>query len=155
LAELWGEDVSTVAYHFRELVAFDFLQVVEENRVKGSIEHVHEATRTAAAWEREWMRIPPIFKQHLAALTIRLGVEAVGAAIDEGRFESRDDAVDAQDTMRVDEQGAKEAMEILGKAVEALMQVGERAAVRLEKNEDEGFLVSYMTVGYEGAVRPV
>jgi len=155
MAEQWGEDVSIVAYHFRELVAFGLLEVVEENRVRGSIEHVHEAKTTALAWEREWKELPPIFKQHMAALTERLGFEALGAAIDAGTFESRDDTVLAQDTMRVDERGAKEALAILAKTVEALMKVSERAAARLDESEDEGLLISYMAVGYEGALRAI
>jgi hypothetical protein len=154
LAEEFGVDVSIVAYHFRELVAFELLEVVEENRRRGSIEHVHEATKVAIAWDREWKEIPPIFRQHISALTLRLGVEAVGASINEGRFESRDDVVLAQDTMRVDERGAKEALAILSKTLEALMKVSERAAARLEESGDEGVLISYLTAGYEGALRP-
>jgi hypothetical protein len=157
LSEEWGEDVRHVAYHMRELVAYDLLEVVEENKVPGSgvIEHVHEAKATALAWDREWKEMPPVFKQHMLALTGRLGFEAMGAAIDAGTFESRDDTVLAQDTMRVDERGAREAMAILGKTVEALMNVSERAAARLEESEDEGLLISYMAVGYEGALRPI
>lgn len=155
LAEAWGEDVSVVAYHFRELVAYDLLEVVEENKVRGSVEHVHEVKTVALAWEREWKEIPPIFKQHMLALTARLGFEALGAAIDAGTFESRDDTALAQDTMRVDERGAQEAMAILAKSLEALLKVSERSAKRLEKNGDEGVLISYMVVGYEGALRPM
>lgn len=155
LAEAWGEDVSVVAYHFRELVAYDLLEVVEEIKVRGSVEHVHEAKTVALAWEREWKEIPPIFKQHMLALTERLGFEAMGAAIDAGTFESRDDAVLAQDTMRVDERGAQEAMAIVDKTVEALLKVSERSAKRLEKSGDEGVLISYMVAGYEGSLRPI
>jgi hypothetical protein len=155
LAEAWGEDVSVVAYHFRELVAFDLLEVVEENKVRGSIEHVHEAKAVALAWEREWRQLPPIFKQHMLALTGRLGFEALGAAIDAGTFEARDDTVLAQDTMRLDERGAREAMAILAKTLEALLKVSERSTERLDKNEEEGLLISYMVVGYEGALRPM
>jgi hypothetical protein len=155
LAEEWAEDVSTVAYHFRELVAYGFLEVVEEKKVRGSIEHVHEAKANALAWQREWENIPPIFKQNMAALTERLGFEALGAAIDSGAFESRADTVMAQDTMRVDDQGAAEALAILAKAVELLMKVSERADDRLAESNDDGLLLSYMAIGYEGALRPI
>jgi hypothetical protein len=155
LAEEWGEDVSIVAYHFRELVAYDFLEVVEEHKVRGSIEHVHEAKTTALAWDREWSQMPPIFKQHMLALTARLGFEAMGAAIDGGTFESRDDTVLAQDTMRLDEQGAIEALSLLAKTMEAMLKVAERAAARLVESGEEGTLISYMAVGYEGTLRPV
>jgi hypothetical protein len=154
-ADEWGEDVSKVSYHFRELEAFELLEVVDENRVRGSIEHVYEAKTTALAWDREWSQMPPVFKQHLLALTARLGFEAVGAAIDDGTFESRDDTVLAQDTMRVDEKGAQEVLAVLHKTVEVLMKVSNRAAARLEEDEeDDGVLISYMTLGYEGTLRP-
>ena len=113
LAQEWGEEVDLVAYHFRELVAFELLEIVDEIPRGGSIEHVHEATQTAVAWNENWKAIPPIFKQHIASLTLRLAVEAIGASIDDGRFESRDDTVLAQDTIRVDEQGAAEVLRIL------------------------------------------
>ena len=35
LAEAWGEDISVVAYHFRELAAFGLLEVVEEHKRRG------------------------------------------------------------------------------------------------------------------------
>jgi Helix-turn-helix domain len=155
LAEAWGEDVGVVAYHFRELVAYEFLEVVEENKRRGSIEHVHEAKANALAWEREWKSLPPIFKQQMLALTNRLGIEAIGAAIDGGTFESRDDTVMAQDTMRVDEQGAIEALAILAKALELLLKVSEAAGARIAESGEEGVLISYMLVGYEGTLRSV
>jgi hypothetical protein len=155
LAEAWGEEVGVVAYHFRELVAYELLEVVEEKKRRGSIEHLHEAKRNALAWEREWKSLPPVFKQHMLALTNRLGVEAVAAAIDDGTFESRDDTVMAQDTMRVDERGATEALAILAKALEALLKVSETAGARLAESGEEGLLISYLTVGYEGTLRPV
>lgn len=155
LADAWGEDVGVVAYHFRELVAYGFLEVVEENQRRGSIEHVHETKANALAWDREWKTLDPIFKQHMLALTNRLGVQAVGAAIDNGTFESRDDTVMAQDTMRVDERGATEALAILAKALELLLRVSDAAESRLAESGEEGLLISYMLVGYEGSLRPL
>jgi hypothetical protein len=155
LAEDFGEDVSIVAYHFRELVALGLLKVVQENKRRGAIEKVHETTDIAIAWDEEWQRIPPVFKKHISALTARLGVEALGAAIDSGRFGARDDSVLAQDTMRVDEEAAVEALTVLSQATETLMSISARAEARLAENEEEGFLLSYMLAGFEGSLRPV
>jgi hypothetical protein len=155
LAEEMGEEPSKVAYHFRELVAFGLLEVVDEHQRRGAIEKVHESTANALAWEEEWKQIPPIFKQHISALTARLGFEALGAAIDSGSFHSRDDAVLAQDTMRVDEQGAQEVLAILTKSLEDLIIARDRAEARLADRDEEGFLLSYMTAGYEGTLRPL
>jgi DNA-binding transcriptional ArsR family regulator len=152
LAEQWGEDRRNVAYHFRELVAFGLLEVVEERPKRGSIEHIHETTKRAVAWADEWKKLPPVFKQHLSALPLRLGVEAVGAAIDAGTFESRDDVVIAQDTMRLDEDSATEALGVLTEALDRLVQIGDTARTRLEETEEEGILISYFTVGFEGSI---
>ena len=154
-AEEINEEVGRVAYHFRELKALGFLEVVEEHRRRGSIEHVYGPTLRAAAWEREWAQLPPAVKQHLAALSLRLGVEAVGASIDDGRFEARDDAVIAQDTLRVDARGATEALAVLVEAVDRLIKIGEESEARLEESGEAETLISYLTAGFEGALRPI
>lgn len=153
-ADEWGEDVTRLNYHFRELERFGFLECVEEHKRRGSIEHVYEPKATALAWHREWTQMPPIFKQNMLALTGRLSVEAMGAAIDAGTFESRDDTVLAQDTMRVDERGASEALALMSKTMELLMRLQEEAGKRLDASGEDGLLISYMLVGYEGQARP-
>ncbi len=155
LAKEWGMDVTNVAYHFRELEAYDFLVMVEENKRRGSVEHVYEPNANALAWDREWKQMPPVLKQNMLALTERLGFEAMGAAIDAGTFESRDDTVLAQDTMRLDAQGATEALALMSKTLELMLRVEERARERLAASRDEGVLISYLLAGYEGSLRPV
>ena len=154
-AEEIDEDVTFVAYHFRELRALGYLEVVERHRRRGSFELVYAATRRAAAWEREWKQLPPVVKQQLAALSLRMGVEAAGAAIDSGAFEARDDSVVAQDTMRLDERGANDALAVLLEAVNSLVRISEEAEGRLAKTDDEGILISYLLLGYEGEIRPI
>jgi predicted ArsR family transcriptional regulator len=152
LAEEWDEDPRNVAYHFRELVAFGLLEIVEERKKRGSREHIHATTKRAIAWAGEWEKLPPVFKQHLSALPLRLGVEAVGAAIDAGTFESRDDVVIAQDTMRLDEESAAEALTVLKETLTRLVEIGDTARARLEESKEEGVLISYLTVGFEGSI---
>lgn len=152
LAEEWGEDTRNVAYHFRELVAYGLLEVIETRPKRGSVEHIHATTKRAVAWATEWEKLPPVFKQHLSALPLRLGVEAVGAAIDAGTFESREDIVIAQDTMRLDEDSAEEALTVLKEALDKLVEIGEAARSKLEESGDDGVLISYFTVGFEGSI---
>jgi predicted ArsR family transcriptional regulator len=153
LAEEWDEDNRNVAYHFRELVAFGLLEIVEERKKRGSVEHIHATTKRAVAWATEWEMLPPVFKQHLSALVLRLGVEAVGAAIDEGTFESRQDVIIAQDTMRLDEENAKAALAVLAEALDRLVAIGDDARSKLAESGEEGTLISYFTVGFEGSMK--
>jgi pimeloyl-ACP methyl ester carboxylesterase len=153
LADETGEDVKRVAYYFRELADLGFLELVDVDPVRGSVEHFYEPKTTALAWAREWSQMPPVFKQHMLALTERLAVEALGAAIDAGTFEAREDTVLAQDRMRLDQESANKAWALMAHTVEELMKLGDSAGGRLRETGVEGVLISYMAASYGGALR--
>jgi hypothetical protein len=155
LAEEFDLDVKRVAYHVRELTALGYLELVDTEPRHGSIEHVYRPVQGFKAWWHEWSELFPAFKRVVAASALGLGVEAIGASIDSGRFEAREDSVLAQDTFRTDERGAQEAAKILFKAVEDLMAVSDAANARLTETDQKGILFSYVMSGFEGALRPV
>src|ERR1700742_2265135 len=47
-------DVSHVAYHFRELAEYGCLTVIEENKRRGSIEHVYRGIGRAYFSDADW-----------------------------------------------------------------------------------------------------
>src|ERR1700760_4503528 len=47
-------DVSHVAYHFRELAEYGCLRVIEENKRRGSIEHVYRGLARAYFSDLQW-----------------------------------------------------------------------------------------------------
>jgi hypothetical protein len=155
LAEEFDLDVKRVAYHVRELTALGYLELVDTEPRHGSIEHVYRPVQGFRAWWHEWSELFPAFKRVVAASALGLGVEAIGASIDSGKFEAREDSVLAQDTFRTDERGAQEAAQILFKAVEDLLAISSDAKARLTETEEEGLLFSYVMSGFEGALRPV
>jgi Helix-turn-helix domain len=155
LAEEFDLDVKRVAYHVRELTELGYLELADTEPRHGSIEHVYRPVQGFKAWWYEWSELFPAFKRVVAASALGLGVEAIGASIDSGRFEAREDSVLAQDTFRTDERGAQEAAKVLFKAVEDLLAISSDAKARLTETEEEGLLFSYVMSGFEGALRPV
>jgi len=155
LAEEFDLDVKRVAYHVRELTALGYLELADTEPRRGSIEHVYRPVQGFKAWWHEWSELFPAFKRIVAASALGLGVEAIGAAIDSGRFEAREDSVLAQDTLRTDERGAQEAAKVLFTAVEDLIAISQDAKARLAETDEEGFLMSYVLGGFEGALHPV
>jgi len=155
LAEEFDLDVKRVAYHVRELTALGYLELVDTEPRRGSIEHMYRAVRGLEAWRQEWAELAPGFRQIVAASALGLGVAAIGASIDSGKFDAREDSVLAQDTFRTDERGAEEASRVLIKATEDLMAIARDADTRLAETGEEGFLMSYLAAGFEGALRPV
>lgn len=153
LAEEWGEPVGNVAYHMRELRDFGWVEAKTTAQKRGATETFYGPTARTMAWGDEWSELPTAAKRHLSAFALRLGIENLGASIDSGAFESRDDSVLGQDTVMLDEQGAKEAMAIVKHAVEALIKVDERAKERLADKEEEGIPISWFLGSYPGAIR--
>ena len=155
LAEEFDLDVKRVAYHVRELTELGYLELVDTEARRGSIGHIYRSVRGLEAWKQEWSELSPAFRQIVAASALGLGVKAIGASIDSGKFEAREDSVLAQDTFRTDDHGAEEAAKILIKAVEDLLAVANDAKARLTETGEKGFLLSYLTASFEGALRPV
>jgi predicted ArsR family transcriptional regulator len=155
LAEEFDLDVKRVAYHVRELAELGYLELVDTEPRRGSIEHVYRPVQRFEAWSLEWGELFPAFKQVVAASALGIGVSAIGASIDAGKFEAREDSVLAQDTFRTDDRGAEEAAQILIKAVEDLLAVANDTKARLTETGEKGFLLSYLTASFEGALRPV
>lgn len=155
IAEETGIDVKRLSYHMRELASLGFVEQVDERPVRGSLEKIYAPIKGVEAWALEYLAMPPALKQILAANVLRHGVEALGAAIDAGTFDARDDSMLGQDTFWADERGAQEAMAILDGALKSLLEVRENAKARLTEAGEDRILVSYLLAGYEGALRSV
>jgi hypothetical protein len=138
----------------RELAAMGFIKQVDQRAVRGSLEKIYAPNKKLEAWNQEWTEMPDALKQTLAASILKTGVVALGAAINDGTFDARDDSVIGQDSLFVDERGAQEAMKLLDDTLKDLIEVKENAQVRLAEKGEEGFLISYMLAGYEGSLRP-
>jgi predicted ArsR family transcriptional regulator len=155
IADETGIDVKRISYHMRELATMGFIEQVDERPVRGSLEKIFAPIKRLEAWDLEYSEMPSVLKQILSASVLKLAVYALGAAIDEGTFDARDDSMIGQDTIRTDERGATEAMEVLDEAVKSLLEIQANAKARLAETGEEGFLISYLIAGYEGALRPV
>jgi predicted ArsR family transcriptional regulator len=155
IAEETGIDVKRISYHMRELATLGFIEQVDERPVRGSLEKIFAPIKGVEAWDLEYTEMPIALKQILAGNVLAHGVTALGAAIDKGTFDARDDSMLGQDTIRTDERGANEALAVLDEALKSLLEIRENAKARLAETGEEGILISYLIAGYEGSLRPV
>ena len=155
LAEETDIDVKRLSYHMRELATLGFIKQVDERPVRGSLEKIYAPAKGVEAWAMEYQELPSALKQILAANVLRHGVTALGAAIDDGTFDARDDSMLGQDTFWADERAAQESMAALDQALKKLLEIREEAKDRLAERGEDGFLISYLLAGYEGSLRPV
>jgi predicted ArsR family transcriptional regulator len=155
IAEETGIDVKRLSYHMRELATLGFIEQVAQRPVRGSLEKIYAPAKKLEAWELEYSSMPSALKRTLAATVLKTGVLTLGAAIDKGTFEARDDAMLGQDTFWADEQAAQESMAALEEALKRLLEIRQEAKARLAAAGEEGFPISYLLAGYEGSLRPV
>jgi hypothetical protein len=147
-----GVPVNTTAYHFRVLKKAGCIEVVDIQQRRGATEHFYEPVQRAMAWRREWSKFPAIVKENLAAVSLRGFVEAVGAAVDAGMYDKRDESQIANDTFWADELAFTEASRIFDRALKELLTVASEARERLGRNANaESFLLSYGLAMFETA----
>jgi DNA-binding transcriptional ArsR family regulator len=139
-----GLALGSAAYHFRVLNEAGCVQLVEERRNRGAVEHIYEPVRRALAWTREYEKLPDIAKQNIDAVGLMGYVESVGNAIDAGLYCKRNESHVSQQRFWSDDAAFTEASELLDRTLEDLMAIEEKAAKRLNENPDaEKFLASY------------
>lgn len=145
-----GMPVGNVSYHFRELEKAGCVELVDTKQRRGATEHIYEPAMRAMAWTREWENLGPVVKQNLAAIALRGAVEALGASIDTGMYDSLEGSHLAFDTGWVDEQGWVELGEAVKKCIEEGLAITFAAAERLKADPDlPRFLASYVLSSFQ------
>lgn len=145
-----GLPLGNVSYHFRELEKAGCVEVVETIQRRGATEHVYEPSKRAMAWTREWESLGAVVKQNLAAVALRGAVEALGAAIDSGMYDSREGSHLAYDTLWVDELGWTELGMAVKSCIEEMLAITFEAGERLKQDPDAPrFLASYVLTSFQ------
>src|SRR5712675_1289363 len=84
-------DVSHVAYHFRELAEYGCLRVIEENKRRGSIEHVYRGLARAYFSDAEWAEVSPEDKARITKTVFQGLLARVEGAVMAETFDRRED----------------------------------------------------------------
>jgi hypothetical protein len=145
-----GEPLSNSSYHFRVLDKAGCIEVVETIPRRGAEEHVYEPKRRAMAWTREWERLGPYVRQNVAASALAPALVRLGASIDHGDFDKRNDSHLSWDTLWTDEQGWTELHTMFREHLENLLEVTDRIKKRMDADDQlPRFLATYFMATFE------
>lgn len=147
-AESACRPLSTVAYHFRALEKFGLIECVNEENVRGSVEHFYRASKRALFTDKGWEGLPGAARTQIASKTLSQYIEVAQTAIEGGAFERRADAHFSWGTMEVDEQGWAEMQDRLSKTLSEMLEIGEASATRVREGAS-GFHATYALGGFE------
>jgi DNA-binding transcriptional ArsR family regulator len=133
LAGWLGASLGTVAYHVRTLEQLGLIELVDETRVRGAVEHHYRARQrpnvTAAGWEQA----PPIAKQAAVGSSLDVIAEYARASAAAGGFDRRDAHL-ARVLYKLDARGFAQLSKAISKLLEQAEKIETSAAERIAKD---------------------
>jgi hypothetical protein len=147
-------DVSHVAYHFRELAEYGCLTVIEENKRRGSIEHVYRGIGRAYFSDAEWSDVPPEDRARISRTVIQGLLARVESAVMAETFDRRDDRHMSWIAMKLDAHGWREMATTLGAAFSEVEQIRTDAEARLARSGEKPIPSTCAILGFESPSAP-
>jgi DNA-binding transcriptional ArsR family regulator len=138
LAAELGSPVGNVSYHVRELEQVGLIELVDEKKRRGAIEHFYRAIARPLLSAEEWERLSLDDRQGFSTWIIQLLLVDASQALAAGTFDARDDRHLSHTPLLVDEEGWRELVEIKANALRAVLQVQAASAARLKATDEEG-----------------
>jgi Helix-turn-helix domain len=145
-------DVSHVAYHFRELAEYGCLTVVEENKRRGSIEHVYGGLARAFFSDTQWGELDEGERAKISKTMVQGLLARIEGALMSGVFDTRLDRHLSWIAMRLDEQGWSEMSTTLAAAFSEIELIRNDAEQRLEASGEDGIASTCGILGFPSPV---
>ena len=132
LSEWLGATLGTTAYHVRALHKLGLIELADETRVRGAIEHHYRAGTRPMITEDAWAAAPPIAKQAAIGSSLQMVDEYARKSAAEGGF----DRAEAHMTRTVVEIDAK-GWEALNKAALRFVDQVERIELASKERQEK------------------
>jgi DNA-binding transcriptional ArsR family regulator len=128
-----GASLGVVAYHVRTLDQLGLIELVDETRVRGAVEHHYRARERPSVTVEGWAQAPPIAKQAAVGSSLDVIAEYSRASAATGGFD-RADAQLGRMLVRLDARGFARLSKACDKLLEQAEKIEEGSAARIAKN---------------------
>jgi DNA-binding transcriptional ArsR family regulator len=133
LAGWLGASLGTVAYHVRTLEQLGLIELVDETRVRGAVEHHYRARARPNVTANGWADAPPIAKQAAVGSSLDVIAEYARASAAAGGFD-RQDAQLRRTLLKLDARGFTQLSKAIDKLLEQAQKIEASAAERIAKD---------------------
>jgi DNA-binding transcriptional ArsR family regulator len=133
LAGWLGASLGTVAYHVRTLQELGLIELVDETRVRGAVEHHYRAKARPVVTEEGWEAVPPIAKQAAVGSSLDVIGEYARVSAAAGGFD-RSDAQLRRTLVRLDARGFAQLSKACDRLLEQAQKIEGAAAARIAKD---------------------
>ena len=136
LSEWLGATLGTTAYHVRSLHQLGLIELADETRVRGAIEHHYRAGKRPMVSEDAWAQAPPIAKQAAVGSALQMVDEYARKSAAEGGFD-RAEAHLSRTSLKLDDKGWDQLNKACLKFVEQVEKIEASAKERQQKRPHE------------------
>src|SRR5262245_16644742 len=133
LAGWLGASLGTVAYHVRTLEHLGLIELVDETRVRGAVEHHYRSRERPVVTADGWAQAPPIAKQAAVGSSLDVIADYARASAAAGGFD-RQDAQLRRALLRLDAKGFTQLSKACDKLLEQAEKIEASAAERIAKD---------------------
>jgi DNA-binding transcriptional ArsR family regulator len=133
LAGWLGASLGTVAYHVRTLLQLGMIELVDETRVRGAVEHHYRAKARPIVTVEGWAQAPPIAKQAAVGSSLDVIGEYARASAAAGGFD-RPEAQLRRVLLKLDPKGFAQLSKACDKLLEQAQKIDAAAAVRIARD---------------------
>lgn len=132
LAERIKEPLGNVSYHFKVLLEFNCIELVDTIARRGAVEHIYGLKPNGTMGARTWKAVPPALRTRYAGTALADFTQRAVEALDAGTPETREGSGVTWLPLNVDEQGWKELRGVLGNAEKRFRAVADKSGERME-----------------------
>ena len=136
LSEWLGATLGTTAYHVRALHKLGLIELADETRVRGAIEHHYRAGTRPMVSEEAWVKAPPIAKQAAVGSTLQVVDEYARKSAAEGGFD-RAEAHLSRTAIEIDAKGWEALNKACLKFVEQVEKIEQASKERQQRKPHE------------------
>ena len=136
LSQWLGATLGTTAYHVRSLHQLGLIELADETRVRGAIEHHYRAGQRPMVSESAWEQAPPIAKQAALGSALQMVDEYARKSAAEGGFD-RAEAHLSRTSIKLDAKGWEQLNKACLKFVEQVEKIDAAAKERQQKRPHE------------------
>jgi DNA-binding transcriptional ArsR family regulator len=130
------EDVGHVSYHIKKLLSLGIVELVDERKVRGAVEHFYRAITLAYVSDEEWAKLSVEERRPYSLYTLQLAMADAAQALEAGTFDVRSDRCLTRVPAVVDEEGWSELNDLHAEMLERTMTIVGTSVDRLAKSED-------------------
>jgi DNA-binding transcriptional ArsR family regulator len=150
IATLIGEDVGNVSYHIRVLQRLGMIELVDERKVRGAIEHFYRAVTRTLLSDQEIASLSLDERLTYTRHILQMAVADQAIALEDGSYDRRSDRHLSRTRLIVDEEGWEELRQGHEELLQRTLDIQAASAERLSATAgDEGISTSAICTFFE------